>query len=603
MIFNFFSKSLIGKFIKLFLVFCAVFLLFGFVMLYFIKIESEEYSVSFQNYKVREEAERIDDFILKTLDDLKSFYVLKDDIAKNDFSLTITHIYQLFLVNKSVEEIKIVSPGGLEILGVSRVGLIPKERLRSAKEEAYFKATKSGNIYMSDVQLEGQNVYADIAIPYLDNFRLTAVVEAKINFKYFFDGIVSSEDASGGGHMHILEASGIILAAPDDRYVGKDVSGTDLFKKTKEAKEGAVGIKCKPCIEEHEFNIIASSHKTKGQPYFIVALENSEDNVFELYYKIRNVFGSVAGLLLIFCIVAFWIFNFRMKKRIKILIDGIDRFHEGKYDEKIVLKTGDELEYIADHLNHFVSKIEEEIEEKNKVIEKLSEVGVMKYNFITIISHQLRTPVSSIMWLTETLSSQIGGALTQEQRAIFQDIYKATQNISQIINDMILMADIDENKVVLEKSVANCDDIISSAILAIQDEAREKKVEVVYQKSKIFLPDYKGDIKKLKLIFVRILDNAVKYSGPDKKVIIKVEVGDGELIFSVADNGIGIPQAEQSRIFIKFYRASNAYKLIQNASGLSLYIAKYFAELHGGKIWFDSKEGEGSTFYFSLPVK
>lgn len=594
---------MIKKFIKLFLVFCSVFLLFGFSTLYFIKIESEEYSISFQHYKINEEAERIDDFISKTLDDLKSFYVLKDDIAKNDFSLTITHIYQLFLINKSVEEIKIVSPDGLELFGVSRVELISKEELKDIKEEAYFRATKSGNVYISDVRLDGQNVYVDIAVPYLDNFRLIGIVSAKINFKYLFDGIVSSEDVPGGGHMHILDANGIILAAPDDRYVGKDVSGTDLFQKTREAKEGVAGIKCKPCIEEHEFSIIASSHKIKSPPYFVVVLENSEDNVFALYLQIRNIFGLVAGLLLIIYIAAFWIFNSRMKRRIKILTDGIVKFHEGKYGEKIVLKTGDELEYITKHINHFVLKIEEEIGEKNKAIEKLSEVGVMKYNFITIISHQLRTPVSSIMWLVETLSGQIGGALTKEQRAIFQDVYRAAQNISQIINDMILMADVDENKVVLEKSVANCDDIIGSAIFAVGDQAREKNILVEYQKPEVPLPDCNGDVKKIKFIFVRLLDNAVKYSEQGKKVIVGSEIKDKELIFSVIDQGIGIPPAEQSRIFTKFYRASNAYKLIQDASGLSLYIAKYFIELHNGKIWFDSKEGEGSTFYFSLPLK
>lgn len=602
MSFNFFSKSLTGKFIRLFLIFCAVFLLFGFLTLYFIKIESEEYAISFQGYKVEEEAEKIDDFISKTLDDLKSFYVLKDDIAKNDFSLTQTHIYQLFLVNKSIKDIKIANPDGLETLGVSRVGIIPKEELKNIKEEEYFKTAKTGNIYIGDAVLDGQNVYVDMVIPYLDNFRLTAVVLAKINFKYFFDRIVS-EDVLMGGHMHVLDSNGVILAAPDDRYVGRDVSGIDLFKKIKENKEGILGIECMPCIEEHQFSIIASGYKVKSPPYFIIASENSENNIFELYYQVRNIFLAIAGSLLIIYIAAFLIFNSRMKRRIKILTDGIAKFHEGEYGERIILKTGDELEYITEHINHFVLEIEKNISEKNKVIEKLTEVGVMKYNFITIVSHQLRTPVSSIMWLAETLSGQIGGALTKEQRALFQDVHKATQNISQIINDMILMAEIDENKVVLEKTVANCDDIISSAMIAVQGEARDKNIVVEYQKPKVPLPDCKGDVKKIKFIFVRLLDNAVKYSESGKKVIIKSEVKDKEFVFSISDQGIGIPQAEQSRIFTKFYRASNAYKLIQDASGLSLYIAKYFIELHGGKIWFDSKEGEGSTFYFSLPIK
>ncbi|MBI4993686.1 sensor histidine kinase [Candidatus Wolfebacteria bacterium] len=599
---NFLSDSITGKFIKLFFIFCIIFLLFGFLILYFIKIESGEYAVSFQNYKVKEEAEIIGDFIGKTLDDLKSFYVLKNDIAKNDFSLTLTHIYQLFLVNKSIEEVKIVSPDGFEMLGVSRTRLFPKKELKSVKEDIFFKTAKSGNIFIGDAILDGQNVYFDIAAPYFDNFQLTAVVLARVNLKYFFDGIIL-EDMPGGGHLHILNKNGIILAAPDGRYVGNDVSSTDLFKKIKESKEGVAGIKCNPCVEKHDFNIIASAHEMESQPYFIVVSENSEDNVFGLYYRVRNIFLETIVLILFIYIAAFWIFNSRLKKQIQVLTDGVFRFHEGKYSEKIVLKTGDELEYIAWHLNHLASKIEQNIEDKNKFIEKLKEIDVLKFNFIKTISHQLRTPISSMLWLLENLIRQMSEKLTSEQKNILNDVYGAGQNINQIVNDMILMADIDDKKITLEKSKANCEDIINSAILAIQSQAREKNIIIEYQKSKTPLPDCEKDVRKLKFVFERVLDNAVKYSESGKKVIIKSEIKDRELIFSVVDQGIGISQAEQPKIFTKFYRASNAYKLIQNASGLSLYIAKYFIELHGGKIWFQSQENKGSTFYISLPIK
>lgn len=577
-------------------------MLLGFTILYFIKIESREYAVSFQHYKVKEEVEAVDNLISETLDDLKTFYVLKDDVSKNDFSLTVTHIYQLFLVNKSVENIKIISPGGQEILGVSRVGLASEEELKNVKEEEYFKAVISGNIYISDLVLDGQDTYIDIIVPYLDNFRLKAVVSAKINLKYFFYDIVS-ENVPGEGHMHILSNDGIILAAPEESYVGKDISDGELFKKIKESDESIGYVECNPCVEKHEFDTIASSHKMKSEPYFIIISENSEANIFELYYNIRNIFGIFSGLLAIISVSLFLIFNFKIKKTVKVLTDGIFRFHEGKYDEKIILKTGDELEYIAWHINHLVSKVERSIDEKNQSIEKLKEVDILKYNFIKTISHQLRTPVNSILWLTENLISQISGQLSFEQKSIFQDINKSVGNINKIIDDMILMAEIDDRKVLLTKSSANCDDIIDSAIMEVQNKAREKNIILEYQKPQISLPQCEGDVKKIKFIFTRILDNAIKYSEKEKKVIITAKAANKEIIFGVQDQGMGIPAAEQQKIFTKFYRASNSYKLVQDASGLSLYICKYFIELHGGRIWFDSKEGDGSVFYFSLPVK
>jgi signal transduction histidine kinase len=100
------------------------------------------------------------------------------------------------------------------------------------------------------------------------------------------------------------------------------------------------------------------------------------------------------------------------------------------------------------------------------------------------------------------------------------------------------------------------------------------------------------------------LENAVIYSEPHagREVTVGVDTHNDQLLFFVADQGIGIPAGEQELIFTKFYRATNAYKFFQNASGLSLYIVRHFVELHGGNIWFDSQEGVGSNFYFSIPL-
>ena len=588
-----YKGSLVKKFTAIFSVFILLFLVFSAAMLYILQSEIYEYVIDFQKYKVTEEAERINDFTKDIIIDLKSFYVLKEDVLNNDFSLTTTHIYQLFLVNKSIDAVKIISPAGDELLAVSRFGITPKKQLGSVKDAQYFQQAKNDIIFYGEPRLEGKNVYADIAVPYFENFNLTAVVWARINFSPFFSEL-TSEITFNEGHLHILDKNGIVLSALDINLIGFDSSKMVLFEELKNKKE-VFGIECLPCVEEHEFDIIASAKRVDAEQEFILALESDEKKVFELYYQFRNI--AIMGLVvfIVFSAIFIFIIRLRTQKYLKILVEGVRKIHEGKYGEKIVLETGDELEYFAEHLNHFSSDLEQKIG-------KLREVDIIKYNFIKAVSHQLRTPISSMMWLTEALMGQMAGKFTSEQNDIFRDIYKANKNISQIINDMILMADVDDDKIVLEKSTANCDDIIGSVMFEVQEQSRQKNISINSKKPENPLPLCEGDVKKIKFILYRLLDNAVKYSEEGKDIAITVKVSNEGITFIIQDFGIGIPKDEQPRIFIKFYRATSAYKMVQDASGLSLYICKYFAELHGGKIWFESKEGEGSTFYFFLPA-
>lgn len=597
-------KSIAGKLTALFVVIFILFSLFSLYFIYFFKKEITKQVLLFQEYKIEEESERIDDLIEELLINLKSIYVLKDDLAKNDFSLSMTHIYQLFLIDKSIEEIRIINALGQEVFGASRTGIVAAENLRDVRGELLFDYATSGNIFIGEPTLKEKSTFLILAVPYFDNFNFVGVVCAKIKLDYVFDGL-AVKDVLNSGHWHVLDKDGIVLSASDRNRIGADVSKTDIFKKIKESTGKIVGVECPSCIEEHDFETIASTLKQEKKPNFIFVLESNRDRVYESYYAVRKVVIGAVFLWLIIIFLFSYIANLRIGRHFKILRGGIKRFEDGEYGQKIeLLGHKDEFDLLAENFNEMSGIIEKTIVEKNEALNRLKDVDILKYNFIKNISHQLRTPINSMLWLLENLTSQLGGALTKEQNDIFKDIYKSIQNINQVINDMILMAEIDDRKISVDRSAANCEDIIASAMFAVQEQARLKKIGIRYEKSKKPLPLCSGDVAKIKMIFVRLLENAIIYSEEGKETVIRSEVLNGsELIFSVSDKGIGIPKEEQQRIFTKFYRATNAYKMMQNSSGLSLYIVKYFVEMHGGKIWFDSKEGDGSTFYFSLPIK
>jgi HAMP domain-containing protein len=471
------KKSLAGKFARYLLIFLVFFLLAGFVTIYLIKAEFERSITAFQSYKVNEEAEAVDGKIQSIVNDLRSFYVLKDDMAKKDFALTTTHIYQLFLVTKAVEDVHVINPEGFEVLGVSQTGLAAAPDLRDLREAPYFKIAKAGKIYVGEIKLSGQDAYTEIAVPYFENFKLVGVVFAMINFKDYF-GELAFEGALGYHHLHILDKNGIILASPNLRLIGKDVSASALFQKLKTQADGLTAMTCDECTEAGEFQVITAAERIKHPLGLYVVLESDPAQALAFYYRARNIFMLAAGILIIFYIVLVWMLSARLRRRFQVLTEGIDRFHRGDYTQKITLHTGDELEYIAEHINHFVKEIDKGIVKQSEMLRRLGQTDIVKYNFIKNISHQLRTPITSMLWLLENLTDQLAGALTKEQNSLFQDIYKAIQNINRITNDMITMVDVDEGRLSLEVVSTNLGAVFDAAVHEVQALAAEKGVAI-----------------------------------------------------------------------------------------------------------------------------
>jgi len=227
----------------------------------------------------------------------------------------------------------------------------------------------------------------------------------------------------------------------------------------------------------------------------------------------------------------------------------------------------------------------------------------MKTEFVSISAHQLRTPLSEIKWTLEILSEEKLGKLTGEQKEILKKAYDSNKRMLVLVDDLLDVVRIEEGKRLYKLAPSNLEEVVQSVIESYQEKIREKQIKFEFRVSSKKLPKIKIDAEKMSLAIQNLLDNAIRYNLPGGMITIALNSTEKEIEFSIEDTGIGIPNDQQKNIFKKFFRGSNAVKMETEGNGLGLFIVKNIVEAHNGKIWFQSEEGKGTTFYFSLPLK
>lgn len=235
-------------------------------------------------------------------------------------------------------------------------------------------------------------------------------------------------------------------------------------------------------------------------------------------------------------------------------------------------------------------------------IEQIAKVNRMKTEFISVASHQLKTPITEVNWVIEAMFSKYKDQLNPEQTSIINDISHSNEKMSRIINDLLDVARIDQGRIVMAEDRVNLPDLIQevaddNALLA---KASDVEIEIMKEGE---IPEIIADRRRIGVVIDNFLSNAVKYMKSGGKVLVGMKKEEGRVVVCVKDNGIGIPKNQREAIFQKFFRGGNIPRLQTEGSGLGLYISKNFINFSGGELWFNSQEGEGSEFCFSLPIK
>ena len=235
--------------------------------------------------------------------------------------------------------------------------------------------------------------------------------------------------------------------------------------------------------------------------------------------------------------------------------------------------------------------------------DEFEEINKAKSDFVSLASHQLRTPLSTIRWYTEMLIDEETGKVNKKQRKYLEEVYEANKRMIDLVNALLTISRLEMGTFIVEPEDCSVVEILNEIIREMSPIITKKKIQLMVE-TEGCPSNYKADPRLLKLILKNIISNALKYNKEKGKLDIQINPDkDFENLFIViSDTGLGIPKDQQEFIFQKLFRADNIKEQDTDGAGLGLYIVSLIIEYANGKIWFKSEENKGSTFFVSLPI-
>ncbi|QNB46172.1 HAMP domain-containing protein [Thermanaerosceptrum fracticalcis] len=261
-------------------------------------------------------------------------------------------------------------------------------------------------------------------------------------------------------------------------------------------------------------------------------------------------------------------------------------------------KLAEQLQVMNDELEE---KVEARTQDLRQAIIALKKADEVKSQFLANMSHELRTPLNAIISASEILRDKIFGSLNEKQEKYIQNIWNSGVHLLQLINDILDLSKIEAGKMTLSLSHFYIAEIVANSFQVVKTLAYRKNIEVSTQ---IFPGDFmiKADGKKLKQILYNLLSNAIKFTPEGGKVEVEVYKRGEFMQVMIRDNGIGIKEEDQERVFREFEQVDSSYERQHEGTGLGLPLTKKLVEMHGGEIYLTSKPDQGTEVIFTIPI-
>ncbi len=521
----------------------------------------------------------------------------------------------------SLTELDYIDAKGIERIRESRdaLGFLGEGPDRS-KEDAFVRS-RVGQPYFSPVTFVNESE-PHMAMAFRERGPVGGVVVVDLTLKLIRD-VISGIRVGNAGHAYAVDSNGDLIIHPDITLILKRTNLGFLPQ-----VKAALAVGAGPGGRSKEITVgrdpSGGQVLTATQPIpslgWHVFVEQPLGEAFAPLYSsiFRTIMLLVAGLIL--ALLASLVLARRMVTPIQTLQAGAARIGRGDLDHPIQVRTGDELEALAEEFNRMTEQLresyaglEQKVEERTRelavVLEQLEQKGREletvsrhKSEFLANMSHELRTPLNAIIGFSEVLREQMFGELNEAQQGYVGDVFEAGQHLLSLINDILDLSKVEAGRMELELREVSISQALNSGLTMHGERASRNGITLGLSVDPN-IGVIEADERKLRQVIFNLLSNAVKFTPSGGRVDVTASMTDGMVEVAVSDTGVGIALADQERIFDAFQQARGAASSgSSEGTGLGLTLSRKFIELHGGHLWVDSELGAGSVFRFTLPL-
>lgn len=444
--------------------------------------------------------------------------------------------------------------------------------------------------------------------------QLEGMLMARVNLRYVTE-VVSEVKVGKTGHAFVVSEVGDLIAHPDVMSVLKRRKLSTLLESTGAFRAGAA-----PAVARAQEVVNLAGEKALSSFSVIPSVKWAvfvELPLQEAYEPLYAALLPTSGFMILSMGIALLTSLYlgrRVLRPLEVLRAGVDRIGRGDLNHHLQLRTGDEIEVLADEFNKMTdalkesyagleAKVDARTQELRIANERLRELDQLKSHFLSNVSHELRTPLAGIGSLVENMLDGVTGELNEKQTRYIAGIKESSDRLGRLINDLLDLSMIESGKIKLVPTQFSLPALVYEVSEALRPVAEAKSVSVA---AAPVTGDQLvcADRDKITQVLTNLLGNAVKFTPAGGAIELGVEAqtdANGLCIY-VSDTGPGIAREDVERIFDEFYQVHNPRKEKSKGVGLGLAISKKLVEMHGGTIGVTSAIGSGSRFFFTLPA-
>ncbi|MSR68705.1 sensor histidine kinase [Candidatus Saccharibacteria bacterium] len=522
--------------------------------------------------------------------------------------------------DESIEEVILLDKLGMQIVKVDTNGMddspLDKSLTDSFKAVSFLK----GKHFVGSVNYSEGNVPTiTIATPILpSNFRpgtddvnqFLGVIIVKYDIAGLWQAVLSTKIGQGG-YAYVVDSLGNLVAHPESEFLSKNQKVANVA-----AVRNFINDNYDTAVttSEQGVEVISTPIKLANSNWAVIV----QEPVISIYSGM-NSFIQLSVIIIVssglFAIVLSLIFRKQLLDPIKQLILGTDKISRGNYDYIVKVKTSDEMRDLANTFNDMaqnINKLIGDLKIKNVDLdratkqlshanEKLKQADTTKDEFISMASHQLGTPLTTIEGYLSMVHQGYYGELNEKLATTVNKALGRTQVMRSLLLDFLDVSRMTANKFYLDIEPTDFNKIIGEEVSALSASAAEAGVQLAYHPPHQPPALINIDEQKTRQAVMNLITNAINYTAGGK-VDVFLRYNDADVQYTVVDNGIGVPDKEKPKLFSKFYRAGNAKESRPSGTGLGLYLVRRVVEDQGGRVVFKSEQGKGSTFGFILPL-